>query len=77
MAFSQPKLGTYSPLAPRAFPGCLMTLIHVTSENAAAHNRDLPAVQGDSRIATATPHSVRVWDNDGRLLVDIKVTVTP
>ena len=33
--------------------------------------------QGDSRIATATPHSVRVWDNDGRLLVDIKVTVTP
>ena len=34
--------------------------------------------QGD-RIATATRHSdVRVWDsNDGRLLVDIKVTVTP
>ena len=30
------------------------------------------------RIATATPDSVRVWDsNDGRLLVDIKVTVTP
>jgi WD40 repeat protein len=33
--------------------------------------------QGD-RIATATGESVRVWDsNDGRLLVDIKVTVTP
>ena len=31
-------------MAPRAFLGCLMTLIHVTSENAAAHNRDLPAV---------------------------------
>jgi WD40 repeat protein len=33
--------------------------------------------QGD-RIATATFDSVRVWDsNDGRLLVDIKVKVTP
>ena len=33
--------------------------------------------QGD-RIATATETSVRVWDsNDGRLLMDIKVTVTP
>ena len=33
--------------------------------------------QGD-RIATATGDSVRVWDsNSGRLLVDIKVTVTP
>ena len=33
--------------------------------------------QGD-RIATATPHSVRVWDgNDGRLLADIRVAVTP
>jgi WD40 repeat protein len=33
--------------------------------------------QGD-HIATATPDSVRVWDsNDGRLLVDIPVTVTP
>ena len=33
--------------------------------------------QGD-RIATATGKSVRVWDsNDGRLLVDIPVTVTP
>jgi WD40 repeat protein len=33
--------------------------------------------QGD-RIATATTNSVRVWDsNDGRLLVHIKVTVTP
>ena len=33
--------------------------------------------QGD-RIATATRHSVRVWDsNDGRLLVDIPVAVTP
>ena len=29
------------------------------------------------RIATSDPESVRVWDsNDGRLLVDIKVTVT-
>ena len=33
--------------------------------------------QGD-RIATATPDSIRVWDSkDGRLLVDIKVGVTP
>ena len=33
--------------------------------------------QGD-RIATATRDSVRVWDsNDGRLLVDFKVIVTP
>jgi WD40 repeat protein len=33
--------------------------------------------QGD-RIATATAYSVRVWDsNDGRLLVDILVTLTP
>ena len=33
--------------------------------------------QGD-RIATAIRNSVRVWDsNDGRLLVDIKVIVTP
>ena len=33
--------------------------------------------QGD-RIATATGHSVRVWDsNDGRLLVHIPVKVTP
>jgi WD40 repeat protein len=33
--------------------------------------------QGD-RIATASTDSVRVWDsNDGRLLVDIKVTVIP
>jgi WD40 repeat protein len=33
--------------------------------------------QGD-RIATTTYNSVRVWDsNDGRLLVDIKVMVTP
>ena len=33
--------------------------------------------QGD-RIATATHDSVRVWDsNDGRLLADITVTVTP
>jgi hypothetical protein len=33
--------------------------------------------QGD-HIATATLKSVRVWDsNEGRLLVDIKVTVTP
>ena len=33
--------------------------------------------QGD-RIATAGPHSVRVWDSsNGRVLVDIKVTVTP
>jgi WD40 repeat protein len=33
--------------------------------------------QGD-RIATVSFDSVRVWDsNDGRLLVDIKVTVTP
>ena len=35
------------------------------------------SVQGD-RIATATYNSVRVWDNDdGRLLVDIPVNVTP
>ncbi|KAF8547208.1 hypothetical protein OG21DRAFT_1501672 [Imleria badia] len=35
------------------------------------------APQGD-RIATATPHSVRVWDsNEGRLLVEINVKVTP
>ena len=33
--------------------------------------------QGD-RIATATPDSVRVWgSNDGRFLMDIKVTVAP
>ena len=33
--------------------------------------------QGD-RIATATGYSIRVWDsNDGRLLMDIKVSVTP
>ena len=33
--------------------------------------------QGD-RISTATDHSVQVWDgNDGRLLVDINVNVTP
>jgi WD40 repeat protein len=33
--------------------------------------------QGD-RIATASPNSVRIYDsNDGRLLVDIKVKVTP
>ena len=33
--------------------------------------------QGD-RIATATWDSVRIWDsNDGRLLVEFKVTVTP
>ena len=33
--------------------------------------------QGD-RIATATPDSIRIWDsNDGRLLLDIKVGVTP
>ena len=33
--------------------------------------------QGD-RIATASENSVRVWDsNDGRLLMDIKVKVTP
>ena len=33
--------------------------------------------QGD-RIATATPFYVRVWDsNDGRPLMDIRVTVTP
>ena len=33
--------------------------------------------RGD-RIATATPNSVRVWDSsDGRLLVDVSVTVTP
>ena len=32
----------------------------------------------DNRIATATPDSIRVWDStDGRLLVDIKVGVTP
>ena len=32
----------------------------------------------DDRIATATHESVRVWDsNDGRLLVDIPVKVTP
>jgi hypothetical protein len=32
----------------------------------------------DDRIATATGHSVRVWDsNDGRLLVHIPVKVTP
>ena len=31
-----------------------------------------------NRIATATPNSIRVWDsNDGRLLLDIKVGVTP
>ena len=31
-----------------------------------------------TRIATATPNSVRVWDsNDGRLLVDIPVNVPP
>jgi WD40 repeat protein len=30
------------------------------------------------RVATATPDAVRVWDsNGGRLLMDIKVTVTP
>ena len=32
--------------------------------------------QGD-RIATATPRSVRVYDSNGRVLVDINATVTP
>jgi WD40 repeat protein len=50
----------------------VQTLSHGTHLRAAKYSP-----QGD-RIATATPDSVRVWDsNDGRLLVDIPVTVTP
>jgi WD40 repeat protein len=50
----------------------VQTLAHESSVKAAKYSP-----QGD-RIATATYDSVRVWDsNDGRLLVDIKVTVTP
>ena len=50
----------------------VQTLNHKRSAIAAKYSP-----QGD-RIATATPDSVRVWDsNDGRVLVDIKVEVTP
>ena len=34
------------------------------------------SAQGD-RLATATRHFIRVWDNDGRLLATIKVGVRP
>ncbi|KAI9463418.1 WD40-repeat-containing domain protein [Boletus coccyginus] len=50
----------------------VQTLSHEDSVFAAKYSP-----QGD-RIATATPRAVRVYDsNNGRLLVDIKVTVTP
>lgn len=50
----------------------LQTLRHEDKVFAAKYS-----AQGD-RIATATPESVRVYDSsDGRLLVHIKITVTP
>ncbi|KAI9567960.1 hypothetical protein HD554DRAFT_853796 [Boletus coccyginus] len=48
----------------------VQTLSHKDSVFAAKYSP-----QGD-RIATATSDSVRVYDSDGRLLVDIKVSVT-
>jgi WD40 repeat protein len=49
-----------------------LTLAHENGVTAAKYSP-----QGD-RVATATPDSVRIWDsNNGHLLVDFKVTVTP
>ena len=50
----------------------VQTLLHDNYLTAAKYSP-----QGD-QIATATPDSIRVWDSkDGRLLLDIKVGVTP
>ena len=49
----------------------VLSLDHETFVRAARYSP-----QGD-RIATATPDFVRVWDVDGRLLVDIPVKLTP